>query len=376
MKLWKKSIALVGVGALVLAGLSACAEINVLGAGGVGTCNGNAVSVVTSQNSYGDDFTVTYTGPTNVGLFFVHGFYTDQPIFSYTDPILFGVADNNDAKAIKLDPTDPGWSTSGSGNSTTYTFSGSLSDLLNGESTYFDDEGGGMQVLNELFPLVIGVDCDATDATGYFTGGGSGVPLTDLEFAAAQPLFPNHMKMTPFEIVDSTPTAGGADVTMKYSAQGLADFGSFAPEAPFSLTFIADDPDIPNTDMSDLWLQVFSTFNGNNPSATVGTPNGDGTFPVSFTGYNSDPLPSGDYLLLAFISNSGQSAYKVVFASMKYDAVNGFSIVDPFAPVEEAAPTLAETGPNTAGIVAGAVSGASLIIIGAGLFLLRRRFMH
>ena len=354
-------------------GLAACGEVTVEGINGVGTCNGNAVTIATTQDGPGENFTIAYTGPsdTDVSLFLAQGFYLDDP--NGGDNLALGAGNNDNVDAIKLDVRGTGWTQGGSGNSTTYSFSGTWDDLIAGVPTSVDMYATqGAAVLNDVVPLFVGVDCDTTDTTGDFSGNGTD-PVSGLTLAAAQPLYPNAMKVDAFDVLANTPTANGADVTLAYSAGALADFGSFSPDAPYYISMYNDDPNLSNTDLSALWLEAFTATSWN----LTATNNYDGTADVSITGESGSPLADGDYNAImlvpdtSFVYPDGPGALKVVFVSMHYSTATGLTIVSPFAPAS--APALPDTGKSDTQVwVTGGIA-AALLVIGAGALIVTRR---
>jgi hypothetical protein len=354
-------------------GLVACGEVTVEGLNGVGTCSGNAVTIATTQDVPGENFTIDYTGPstTDVSLFLAQGFYLDDP--NGAGNLALGAGRDDNVDAIKLDVRGTGWTQGGSGNSTTYSFSGTWADLIAGVPTSVDMYATtGADVLNDVVPLFVGVDCDTTDATGEYIGNGSD-PVADLTLAAAQPLYPNAMKIDAFDVLANTPTANGADVTLAYSASALADFGSFSPDAPYYISMYIDDPELSNTDLSALWLEAFQASSWN----LTPTNNYDGTVDVSITGESGAPLADGDYnaLLLvpetSFVYPDGPGALKIVFVSMHYNSATGLTLVSPFAPPSEAA--LPDTGASAGQLWATGGVAAGLLVIGVAAVLVTRR---
>jgi hypothetical protein len=354
-------------------GLAACNEVIVEGIHGVGTCNGHAVTIATTQDGPGENFTIEYTGPstTDVSLFLAQGFYLDAA--NGVDNYALGAGRHDNVDAIKLDVRGTGWTQGGSGNSTTYSFSGTWADLIARVPTSVDMHGTqGALVLNDVVPLFVGVDCDTTDATGEYIGISSD-PVADLTLAAAQPLYPNAMKIDAFDVLANTPTANGADVTLAYSAGALADFGSFSPDAPYYISMYVDDPELSNTDISALWLEAFTASSW----TLTPTNNYDGTATVSITGSGGSPLADGDYNAImlvpdtSFVYPDGPGALKIVFVSMHYSSVTGLTLVSPFVPPSDAA--LPDTGASAGQLWATGGVAAGLLVIGAASVLVTRR---
>ena len=372
MKKLLRGVGIVSVAAISAFALSACTgEIVIDSLNGQGTCGGTAFTLTTDQDESGEDLSISYTGPStsNMSLFLAQGFYIDEVINTANAE---AIGDVDEAYALKLDVTDPGWSTSGSGNTTNYTFSGSMDTLIDNGSTYVDIAAGDPNsgaagyedIFNGMMPAIIGVNCDTSDTTGAIDG----------SWAAAQSLFPNNMLINGLEVVSSEPTTNGVSVTFRYPADALTAFGSFVPEAPFTFSVFDDDPEVSNDTVANMWAQAFG--GGSSASAGSAIDNNDGTFTTEFFGNNSQPLPDGDFLLITLIPNGTMDAVKVVFSSFSYSAANGFSLESlPFLPElpSSSEPTLPNTGVSSTqvGLIAG--SSAVLALAGIALVAIRRR---
>lgn len=365
----------VALGCVVVLGLTACDNIEIIGAEGQGNCGGSAVTLTTSQDGPGEVLTINYTGPStsDMSLFLAHGFYGDtdplDPSDSGPGSIAFGDSDGvSEAYALKLDVTDPGWTTAGSGGATTYSFTGSIEDLIDNGETY-GSLGGGIEtdVFNAIMPAFIGVDCDETATTGVVTN----------SWAVAQPVFPNTMLINGFEIVSSEPVSGGAVVTFSYPADALTAFGTFTPFSPVVMSVFVDDPNVANDSVENMWFQGIMA--GDGPSAGFPVDNGDGTFSVTVT---DDPLADGDYLIISFIPNakladgSIPDEYKVVFTGLRYSSDSGFSLYSlNFLPPLQSSPVLSDTGVDPIGIAGALAIGLTMVAAGT-VAVLRRRATH
>jgi LPXTG-motif cell wall-anchored protein len=372
MKKLLRGVGIVSVAAISAFALSACTEEIVIDSlNGQGTCGGTAFTLTTDQDESGEDLSISYTGPStsDMSLFLAQGFYIDEVINTANAE---AIGDVDEAYALKLDVNDLGWSTSGSGNTTTYSFSGSIETLIDNGTTYIDEVGtdpnsgaAGLEaILNGMMPGIIGVNCDTSDTTGAING----------SWAAAQSVFPNNMLINGLEVVSSEPTTNGVSVTLRYPADALTAFGAFDAQIPFAFNVFDDDPDVSNDSVANMWAQGF----GANSSVSAGsaTDNNDGTFTTEFFGANNEPMPDGDFLLITIIPNGTMNSAKVVFSSFSYSAANGFSLESlPFLPELPASsePTLPDTGVSSTqvGLIAG--SSAVLALAGIALVAIRRR---
>jgi LPXTG-motif cell wall-anchored protein len=365
MKKFIRTAGALAVATVSVLALSACGdEIVIDSLNGAGTCDGNAVSIATSQSESGDNVTINYTGPSvsDVSLFMAQGFYVDEAISPYGEPInAFGIGVDQPL-GLKLEVTDPGWSTSGSGNSTTYSFSGSIATLIDNATTVFDDQlPSDADIYNDTVPVVIGVDCNESNVTGDVTS----------SWQIASDLYPNNMLINALEAVSSEAITNGSRVTFRYPADALTSFGSFTPATPVALSFIADNPEIDNDSVTLMWAQAFADSGSGSASGPVANP--DGTFSVDFTGANGTPLADGDYLLIGFVPNENMSAAKVVFASVRYSVADGFKLQSlPFLPELPASPTLPDTGVDASQVALIAGAGALVALTGFALIAVRR----
>lgn len=373
MRLAKTAFAVIATAAIV--GLSGCGIIAVDHPGGTGECGGFPATVTVDQDVSGETLSIKYTGPANVALMAVPGLYLDDviPIFGGG---LWAWGDDGEANVIRLDTTAPapGWSISGSGNETSYEFSGSIETLYNNVPTWFDSYGGGQAAIaNSVFPVAIAIDCDSSHSTQALT-----LPSTDSlavfagwSYTAAKALYPNNMQIPPFVVLSSQATATGATATLRFSDEALAEFGNFGPQTPTEFILYPDDPDVANDSIGNLWLQAFSANGGGGSVSVTGT-NPDHSFNVEITGDSGAALATGHYILFTSIPNSNQSRYKLVFASLAYDASGTVQFSSPFG---DAGPTLPDTGASSGMLISLGVSGGVLVALGLGVLWVRRRIV-
>jgi len=265
---------------------------------------------------------------------------------------------------IRLDTTDPGWTVTGSGAATTYAFSGTADVLFNGAPTWWSDfSGGGGEILNDILPLSIAVDCDNTHNTGSIPMG------QGWTFTAAQPLFPNSLQLDPFDVLNTSLTPTGATATLRYASSTSDTLGSFNPGVPDSFQVYEDNPDVPNDTMANLWSQALIGGTAAGSMTVTGT-NPDGSFNVDIAGVDEgEALADGSYLLFTLIPNQDETAVKIVFSSFTYSAATGLFFGDAFAPD----PTLADTGVTASTAMTLGVVGAAVIASGAVLLVVGRR---
>lgn len=311
--------------------LAGCGNIAVNNANGVGSCGGNQFHLTTTQNATGTNIEINYTGPEDVALFYVQGFYSDLAFTqqSNMDEVAMGLGNDNDVVALRLETDQPGWTSSGSGANTTYHYSGDALTLLDARDTAWTPNATDQaqaDMMNSLMPSVIGVDCDVTDQSDIY-GPSQTHPVEDLGFEAAQMVFPKEQSISPFEITESTAIANGAHVTMRYTPEALTAFGSFDPAAPGQIMMAKDMPSISNDSIKNLWDQ----FEVDNSQPSIGsiTSNGDGTFSFDITG-NGGALADGNYIVLGLVPNADETDGRWVFSSLHYEAARGFNVEDPF----------------------------------------------
>jgi len=361
-----KKLGLVSVVAGLTVALSGCALFVVENADGLGTCDSNPVTLVTGQNASGDNLSVNYTGPDSAVLMLISGLYGQEDFlegFFGDDTFVFAWGDDDKGDVIRLDTTDPGWTVTGAGATTNYAFNGTAEELFNGAPSWLDTAFPGFgEVLDEIMPLAIAVDCDNTHNTGSIPAG------EGWTFTAAQPLFPNSVQLDPFEVLDTALTPTGATATLRYAASAADTLGS-TPGAPSEFQVYEDNPDVPNDTMANLWSQAFI---GGDPagSMTLTGTNPDGSFNVEISGLEEgDALPDGSYLLFSSLSNDDATNLKVVFSSFTYSAATGLLFGNAFAPD----PTLADTGVSASTAAALGAFGAVALAGGAILLVARRR---
>lgn len=360
----------VGVALTGVLALSGCGYVRTVSLTGQGECEGAPIALQTSQNEAGDVLSIDYTGPANVALILNHGQIEDRwtPDGDIPSVSVAGVdgVDGFQVRIIRLDPTDAGWSTSGSGDATNYHFEGDIQTLIGDSETAWsgsapEDVDGTLSV----FPVVIAAACDDSLASGDFPTSDlmsfSDVP--DLEYAAVQPLYPNTMLIDPFEIVSSESTPDGFTLVLRYTPEALAAFGDFTPELPKQISFFPEFEGLSNTNLGDLWHMFASQQSRGVGAQLPATDNGDGTFTVQFS--DPDGFVGGSGIVLnAIIPNGTDSVYKVAFHTF----VGGpFHTAEP-TPTEVAA--LATTGVD--GSVLTLAVGGALTLGGVALIRTRR----
>ena len=377
-----KRLLVVSLAAGVAVVLSGCGDLLVVdNPNGAGTCGGHPVTIATTQDTPGENVTVSYTGPANVALFLSPSIYSDtsfdgefaQRVVTFGSPAFSGAPN---AAIYRVDTGAAGWTISGSGNSTTYAFSGSFPELLDGHSPYADLIFGPTGSLaDSIVPYSVLVDCNASDSTQILAGNDDETVIaTAPTFTAAAALFPNHVITAPLVVTSSDAAFDGNGVTgtVRFAPSTVSDLGGFVPTSS-SVWAFTDDASMSNESFSSLYGQGLkstadASFSFSGPIDLAGRNH------FTFRADTAPTLADGSYILLMALVNEDASMAKFVFAMATYSSEGGLSISDPFTPAAGGETALASTGVNSAntGLIAG--GGAVLALLGAGaLVALRRR---
>ncbi|CAB4597802.1 MAG: hypothetical protein F2574_04585 [Actinobacteria bacterium] len=372
----KKLVTLAGI-ALPVALIAGCGELIVAEDGGAGSCDGSPFTIAATASEDASTYTIDYTGPSDVSLVLSPGFYIDEPIdgvaeFSSMEDVPAGssyfaattsLEDADSASVLKFDTTDEGWTTSGSGATTTYSFEGSFSTLI-GDWTELEP------LAQTIFPHIVGVVCDDAFTTAVIVDDSPSVNgfIDDITIQAAAELVPSHVLLDPFEISSQEPFGDGFAGEARFAAGSASIFGDFVPGAVIEGAMFLDDPSIPNNSFMELWFQAISLEVGDGPPPfEIMFPDGvslDGDFPFTIEPTSDNPAEApeaGNYLLFLLVADNPNdpSAVRVVFMNTYYDPESGVTFLDPLGePVNPGAPDLADTGVD-----------ASAIGIGAGALL-------
>ncbi|MFZ4505991.1 MAG: hypothetical protein ACOYNK_06550, partial [Microbacteriaceae bacterium] len=209
------------------------------------------------------------------------------------------------------------------------------------------------------------------------------------EFAAAQPVFPNHVATGPLQILTQSPVTDGIAGTLRLPAGIVDQIGDFtlAPvvdpdvDEPISIQLVTDSADIPNNNMSDLWFQLVAGSDfGNSFYFDLEQPYSL-TDTMAFSVYDEETggIIEGDYLV--FISLNGRNAandpaVKLLFGSATYSETDGLTLTSIDVPltgdVDETAAALSDTGVGADALVLGGF-GAVLAVAGVTALAARRR---
>lgn len=381
-----KKIGIVALALSSVVALSGCGEIVVDSPNGQGTCGGDAVSLVTSQDALGEVLTIEYTGPQTAGLFYAPGVYWDN--LATVDPALAGNAMSSGFMGdsfdiVKLDTTGPGWETTGSAATWNASFTGSVQTLLNGY--YFFD------LYDAFLGGVVAVDCDGTNTTRTVTAlgadglNGDGI-VPNFSFAVAQTLAPNNLVTSPLEVVSSATTTTGATATLTYSPELLAQLGTFIPDVPGTILVVPRVSGLTPDSLRNLWLHFALNGSGGTPGPQifVDTANPDGSVNAIISDGADGPMPDGDYLIAVPMVNlpSGNAtpdSFKMAWGGFTYShdagglSMTNLTLVEETAPEPAAAqPMLADTGVASAPLMIAGAAASGLAFVGAGLVIIGR----
>lgn len=376
-------LASTAIATLSVAALTGCAlGVYVEGGSGIGTCPGEGdVSITTTQSESGDSFTIDYYGPEEVAIGVVQGFYSENNFYDLTPTRLTGLgSDENDPSVnVSVVGDEAGWTVTPTIAGVHASYEGTIVEFmatLDAVATTALTDGDGDVTINTVMPFAVGVSCDETLASGVYAEEfidlpdyeTNGFPVSgDFQFAAAQPVFPNHVATGPLRIVTQTPIDNGIEGTLQLPDGVVDQIGDFtldlSTEIPISVQLAPDNPDVPNNNMSDLWYQLIGSNGGY--YAELEAPYSL-TDPVAFsmTDIDNGGIVEGDYLVFIGITgfNSDEEVVaKLLFGSASYSETDGLELTSIDVPLSgdvEETPALSETGVD-----------ASAIAIGAGALL-------
>lgn len=395
-------LASAAIATLSVVALSGCAlGVYVEGGSGIGTCEGKGdVSITTTQTELGDSFTIDYYGPEDVSLAVVQGFYSENNFYDLTPTRLTGFGSDVDDPSVNLSVIvdEEGWTTTPTLAGVHASYEGTIIDFMSTldavAGTYLGD---GDPMINTVLPFAVGVSCDETLTSGVYVEEFIGDPnyeidgfpvASDFSFAAAQPVFPNHVATGPLRILTQSAITDGTEGTLRLPESLVDQLGDFTLEPvldpefdqPISIQMVTDSAEIPNNNMSDLWFQLTGGsdmgksyyFELEEPYSLTDT--------MSFSIYEegSDGIDEGDYIV--FISLAGRNAEdelvgKMLFGSANYSEATGLELTSIDVPLSgdvEETPALANTGVGTDALVL-AGFGAMLAVAGVTSLAARRR---
>ena len=369
------------IASLSVAALTGCAlGVFVESGSGNGSCEGKGdVSISTTQNQPGDSFTIDYYGPEDVTLAVVQGFYSETNFYDLTPTRLTGFGSDDTDPSVNVSVIDDttGWTFTSIPAGVHAAYSGTVMDFFSTlDFAAGTDLGEGSDpTTNLIMPFAVGVSCDATLVSGVYTeilgvaptsGFGEFAVASQFEFAAAQPVFPNHVVTGPLRILTQTPIENGFEGTLQLPDGLAGQIGDFTLdvglEFPVSVQLIEDSADVPNNNMSDLWFQLLG---GNGYNFELEAPFSL-TDPMAFSVVDIDNagIPEGEYLVFIGISGTDSEddpAVKILFGSATYSETEGLEVTEIDVPLSgevEETPALADTGVD-----------ATTIAIGAGALL-------
>lgn len=366
---------------------------------GLGACEGKGdVAISTTQNAAGDSFTIDYYGPEAVTLGVVQGFYSENNFYNLTPTKLTGIGsdDNDPSVNLSVIGAGPGWTATPTVAGIHARYEGSITDFIELlDVPVGDNFEGNEDTFNTVMPFAVGVSCDETLVSGVYT-----IPLdydfenmnidfgvtSDFEFAAAQPVFPNHVAIDAVEILTQDPITDGIGGTLKMPSGVSGQLGDFtldsSDEYAISGNMVLDPADIPNNNMSDLWFQLVREAEIGNTYLNITAPYSL-TEPMAYTLTNTvdQAIPEGDFLLFIGVTgfnSDDEPVQKLLFGSATYSTVDGLSVSTIDVPLSgdvEVPAGLAEL-PNTGlGIDSILLGAFGLMVSGLGIaaFVLHRR---
>ena len=381
-------LASTAIATLSVVALSGCAlGVYVEGGSGIGTCPGEGdVSITTTQSELGDSFTIDYYGPEDVTLAVVQGFYSENNFYDLTPTRLTGFGSDVDDPSVNLSVIvdEEGWTTTPTLAGVHASYEGTIIDFMSTlDAVAGSVIGAGDPMTNTVLPFAVGVSCDETLTSGVYVEEFIGDPnyeidgfpvASDFQFAAAQPVFPNHVVTGPLRILTQSAVTDGTEGTLRLPEGLVGQLGDFTLESgldpelnqPISIQMVTDSTEIPNNNMSDLWFQlVAGSDTGRSYSFELEGPYSlTDTMAFSIYEEGSGGIDEGDYIV--FISVAGRNAEdeligKMLFGSATYSTTDGLELTSIDVPLSgdvEETPALSETGVD-----------ATTIAIGAGALL-------
>ncbi len=376
--------------------------VTVEGDSGIGTCEGEGdVSIATSQNESGDSLTIDYYGPGTVSIGVVHGFYSENNFYDTTPTKLLGFGDGFvDGESVpnvnlSLINEIAGWTITPSGDGMHAAYDGTVADFVTSLGSSVFGAVGDADEVGLIVPFTVGVLCDQTILGGTYSEvtdeespveSFMGGVAAGFQFAAAQPVFPNHIATGPIRILTQAVTEGEIGGTLQLPAGIVEQLGDFTLDtsgefSPIDITFTSDPTEIPNGNMSDLWYQYFfGSIGGGGYGIEVEAPYSL-TNPMPFTVAlePDDPaISDGDYLV--FMALTGRNSddemiVKMVVGSASYSEADGLVLTEIDVPLSggvEETPELSDTGVGTGALVL-AGFGAALVGVGVTALAARRR---
>jgi hypothetical protein len=401
MSVTYKTLAFAGIAAVTIA-LSGCSlsGIEVIDPAGVGVCNEDEpVALGVTQDSVGENITITYDGPVGASLVAFHGMYSDEMFFDiletraaaihysvdpFVDPAPWDIA------LSVIDPADMDVYTVIPNGTVHAEYDGLAADFVAGLDYNFEDLGPNSAAYDLFLPVTIAVSCDTNITSGVITDGNEGDTdgvVNELDFAVAQAVYPGFMEM-------SAPSASGQS-DIENGVSGFLNFpedftseidsGYTSEGAEAGLAYIGDDGQFLTTEypegllgapIGDIWfLNMFaSTMSPTTETLTFagGYPF---TGPVGFELLGAGVAPrDGYYLVTMFIPDINESlelsSAKTVSTALYYSAETGvgFTALDPATPKEG----LAATGSDPNAII-WAVLGGLVVLAAISLRPKRRK---
>ena len=395
MKTISRVVALLASGATVAA-LGGCGLVMIAESDGQGTCDGKGdFGIGHTQSADSVIQTIWYDGPDDVSLVLAQGLYIDHiadiegggvapdgPTGLFVD-VSGQYGDGSSANVLRLDTSNPGWTTTGSGATTHHEFNGTWDELINGELL-----GVGQSMdpptpeIDKFMPAIIGVSCDDSVQTGTYTNSAPEVSYVDtLNIQAATGIYPGHLLLDPMVIDQSVTTSNGFEGTAHWPSSNDTRFNGLNLTSIDGVTVVADVPEVPNDTFSELWYQLIMTGMGGNAPAGLNLSFPDGMSTSGEFAWNLTVEPgteTGNYLVYLPMAAEvdGEPIMRIAFMNLYFDADNGIAFLDPIGVPDNpdlsngSTGELADTGFSS---LTGIVGAMTLIVVG-GAAAVRRRF--
>jgi hypothetical protein len=398
MSVTYKTFAFAGIAAVTIA-LSGCSlsGIEVIDPAGVGVCNEDEpVTLGVTQDSVGENITITYDGPVGASLVAFHGMYSDEKFFDIADtrglaihyaPDPFMDPAPWDIALSVIDPADMDVYTVIPNGTVHAEYDGLAADFVAGLDYNFDDLGPNSAAYDLFLPVTIAVSCDTNITSEIISDDNEDQngTIEELDFAAAQAVYPGFMEV-------SAPSASGQS-DIENGVSGFLNFpddftsqidaGYTSEGAEAGLAYIGDDDQFLTTEypegllgapIGDIWfLNIFAGTMSDTTETLTFAGGYPFTGPVGFElNGNGVPPRDGYYLLTMLIPDINDSlnlsSAKTVSTALYYSAETGvgFTALDPATPEEG----LAATGSDPNAIIWAVLGG---LVVLAAVFLRPKR---
>ncbi|MEN9740775.1 MAG: hypothetical protein RLZ72_1041 [Actinomycetota bacterium] len=387
-------VALVASSATV-ATLGGCGLLLIAESDGQGNCDGKGdFGIGHTQSADSVTHTIWYDGPDDVSLVLAQGLYIDNvadieggtvapdgATGVFVD-ISGQLGDESSAHVLRLDTSDPGWTTTGSGASTHHEFNGTWDELINGQLLGVGESmDPPSPEIDKFMPAIVGVSCDDSVQTGTYTNSASEVTYVDtINIQAATGIYPGHLLLDPMVIDQSVATDTGYEGTAHWPSSNDTRFNGLNLSSIDGVSVVADVPEVPNDTFSELWYQLILTGMGGNSSSGLNLSFPDGMSTTGDFAWNLTVDPgteTGNYLVYLPMAAEvdGEPIMRIAFMNLYFDAENGIAFLDPIGEPDnpdlstDSTSELADTGFSSTSGILGALT---LIVVGCAAAIHRR----